>query len=65
MPTTIALVSSAADGKHTRNKVLAVLENPDFIAAAMFVAIGLMVTLGFVVSLPLTDDLAALAFVGP
>ncbi len=60
MPTTVAVVARDAHAVRPRSKILAILNDPDFIAVTIFALLGLVVAIGFAFFLPLSADLAPL-----
>ena len=61
MPKTIALVQPYANAPNIWGEILAVLRNPDLVAATGFAAIGLLTTICVAASLFSLTDLAPLS----
>ena len=65
MPTSMALVSAPANTPATREKIIAVIGNPDLIVVTGFAVIGLLLSFGIIALLPDPNDLAVLSFQTP
>jgi hypothetical protein len=65
MPTTIALVAPNADAQRIRDRIVAVLGNPEVILVTGFIVIGALLTIGLVAALPVPSDPSAASYLVP
>jgi hypothetical protein len=65
MPTTIALVAPHADAQRIRDRIVAVLSNPEVILVTGFIVIGALLTIGLVAALPVPSDPSAALYLVP